>query len=553
MHDDARTRWFRDAKFAMFIHWGLYAQAAGTWRGRRYFGIGEWLMHRAQIPVAEYETLAAEFNPTAFDARAWVAVAKAAGMRYIVITAKHHDGFAMFGSQASAYNIVDATPFGRDPLRELAAACAEAGIGLGFYYSQWQDWHEPGGAGNHWEFPQSAERFNEYFEEKCKPQVRELLTRYGRVALIWFDTPGAMTAEQSRELVELVHTLQPECLVSSRVGNDVGDFLDLGDHELPAEVIDGPWEAIFTHNDSWGYVEFDRNWRSTRELLHILLRVTGKGGNFMLNVGPTGEGRLPEASVQALRHVGAWVHANQEAIYGTTASPFAELAWGECTAKPGALYLHVLTPPPDRILRVPGLRSAVQAAALLVGGSALPFERDGEDVLVRLPEQLSDPNAVTVRVVYDGELQVDPMRALMPGLTNTLSAVEARLTGEARQARHSWMEEFGDWKHLRAIEGWQSPADAAEWTFRTVAPMQARVVLAYSRSGPAGRLGEIRVADQTLWFEAQNTGAEPRHRFRHTVGVIALDGPGTHLLRLAPGDAGDELLALEAVILEPFE
>jgi len=548
----SRTAWFTEAKFGMFIHWGLYAQAAGLWQGRRYFGIGEWLMHRAQVPVAEYETLAAQFNPRGFEAREWVAIAKAAGMKYIVITAKHHDGFAMFHSQASPYNIVEATPFGRDPLRELADACAEAGLRLGFYYSQWQDWHEPGGAGNAWEFPNSAEHFAEYFETKCKPQVGELLTNYGPIGLIWFDTPGAMTREQSLELVDLVRSRQPDCLVSSRVGNDVGDFLDLGDHELPAEVIEGPWEALFTHNDSWGYVQFDQNWRSTRELLGILLRVNGKGGNFLLNVGPTGEGRLPEASVRALQRIGSWVHANQEAIYGSTPSPFPELAWGECTAKPGALYLHVLTPPDDRILRVPGLASGVREARLMDAGTELPFAWEGDDLLITLPEPSRGSLASTVRVSCEGELDVDPTRTLMPGLANTLAPAEANVCGQTRRGKHSWMEEFGDWKHLRTLEGWQEPCDAAEWTFRTVAPTEVRVTLTYSRSGPAGRVGEMCVADEVLWIEAQNTGTEPRHRFSHTVGVLRLNGPGVHILHLAPTEPGDELFRLDAVTLEPF-
>jgi alpha-L-fucosidase len=549
---EERTRWFREAKFGMFIHWGLYAQAAGVWEGRKYFGIGEWLMHRAEIPTGEYEKLAAAFNPVRFDAEQWVALAQAAGMKYLVITAKHHDGFAMFGSEASSFNIVDATAFGRDPLRELAEACQAAGVKLCFYYSQWQDWHEPGGAGNHWEFPHSAARFGEYFETKCKPQIRELLSNYGPVGLIWFDTPGGMTTEQSAELVELVHTLQPECLVSSRVGNDVGDFLDLGDHELPSEAIAGPWESLFTHNDSWGFVQFDRNWRSTRELVRMLLRINARGGNLLLNVGPQSDGLIPAASVAVLQRVGAWIAANAEAIYGTTAADFPELAWGECTARPGALYLHVLTWPEDRWLRVPGLRGDVQAVSLLACGTALEWRREGDDVLLALPDRMPDPVATTLKLEYAGELEVDPRRALLPGLRNELLPAEAQLSGATVAHKHSWMEEYGDWKHLPVLEGWQGPDDAAAWTVRVVEPGQFRVSLSYSRSGPAGRVATLTAADQTLWIEAQNTGTEPRHLFTHTIGVLTFDRAGEHTLRLAPEDVGDELCKLEKLVLEPF-
>ena len=548
-----RVAWFREAKLGLVIHWGLYSAAAGVWKGAKYYGIGEWLMQRAKVPTHEYERLATVFHPVRFDARQWVAVAKAAGARYLVITSKHHDGFAMYHSQASPFNIVDATPFRRDPMQELAEACREAGIRFCFYYSQYQDWHEPGGGGNTWEFPNNAERFTEYFETKCKLQVKEILTQYGPLGLIWFDTPGPMTREQSQELVDLVRSLQPDCLVSGRVGNDAGDFMDLGDHEMPTERMALPWETPFTHNDSWGYVWYDENWRSTRELVRMLVRVNGKGGNLLLNAGPRGDGTLPEESVRVLRRVGEWIESNAEAVYGTSASPFPELAWGECTARAGVLYLHVFAWPEDRHLRLPGLSARIRKVAFLVGGRALAFRKEGIDWLITLPERMPDPTNTVLRVDYDGALDVDPVRVLMPGCRNTFSAPEAALSGKARRRKTSWMEEFGNWHHAHVIEGWTAPEDAAAWTFRVAEPGRCRVVVNYSHTARPRREMNVQLGGHTFWFETQITGCEPWHFHTKSVGVVSFPEAGVHQLRVHPAGAGDEALNLRDAILEPFE
>ncbi len=281
--EHGRGRWLRDSRFAMFIHWGLYSELAGEWQGKRYFGIAEWIMKRARIPVADYERVSERFNPIDFDAGQWVKLAKAAGMRHIMITAKHHDGFAMFRSEASAYNIVDAAPFGRDPLAELAEACRAEGLRLGFYYSQSQDWHEPDAVGNDWDAWPGERDFKRYLRRKAVPQIEELLTRYGPVAGIWFDTPGPITGEESKELVDLVHRLQPDCLVNSRIGNGLGDYDTLGDQEIPRLPRPGLWETPDTHNDTWAYSRCDTNWKSAREVAERLVRVVSRGGTGLLN------------------------------------------------------------------------------------------------------------------------------------------------------------------------------------------------------------------------------------------------------------------------------
>src|SRR2546425_2067 len=282
---EKRLQWFREAKFGLFIHWGLYAIPAGEWKGKPIPGIGEWIMNRAQIPVKEYEKLAAQFNPVKFDADAWVKTAREAGMRYIVITSKHHDGFALFHSKASKYNVVDATPFKRDILKELAAACARQKMRLGFYYSQAQDWHEPDGAGNTWDFgPDEKKDYDKYLRGKAEPQVRELLTNYAPVCLIWFDTPRMMTPERSQRFVDIVRSLQPDCLIDGRLGltGKEGDYRSTGDNVVPDQASEEAWETPATINHTWGYKKDDHDWKRPGEIVFKLLDIVSKGGNYLL-------------------------------------------------------------------------------------------------------------------------------------------------------------------------------------------------------------------------------------------------------------------------------
>jgi len=313
--------WFKQAKFGMMVHWGLYALPAGEWKGRRMPSIGEWAQSYFRIPNAEYGALASAFNPLLFDADSWVQLALDAGMQYLVVTSKHHDGFAMYRSRVDAYNIVDATPFKRDMIAELAEACRKHGLKLGLYYSQELDWHEPHGGGywsghtncgvmswtNDWDFPNNeCKDFRQCFEGKIKPQVEELLRNYGELCLIWFDTPHVITTEQSTELYDLVKQHQPDCLVNTRIGNGLGDYRSMGDNEIPDTSFSGELvETPATLNDTWGYKSFDQNWKLAEEVLRLKSHLNERGINYLLNVGPDYLGRIPAPSVDTLKQVGA--------------------------------------------------------------------------------------------------------------------------------------------------------------------------------------------------------------------------------------------------------
>src|ERR1022692_3252404 len=421
---DQRMKWWRAARFGMFIHWGVYSVPAGVWNGTRVTSSGaERIMNRGRIPVADYQQFTAEFNPVKFNAEEWVKIAKNAGMKYIVITAKHHDGFAMFHSQADPFNIYDATPFKRDPLKELAEACKKEGIKLGFYYSQAQDWNHPGGAAagsrtgqpvvdrqNHWDAAQQGS-MDAYIDQVAVRQLKEILSNYGDVAELWFDTPVGMNTERSEKILPLLK-LQPKMVVNNRLDSkkSTGDF-STPEQTIPATGIPGKdWEACMTMNRTWGFRSYDHDWKPTETLIHNLVDIASKGGNYRLKVGPTSEGVIPDPSVERLREVGAWMKANGEAIYGTTASPFEPLAWGRCTKKlarsSATLYLHVYDWPNDGRLVVPGLKNKVTSASLLANGKKLKTSVTDAGVVVEVPAAAPDKISSTVVLKILGELKI---------------------------------------------------------------------------------------------------------------------------------------------------
>lgn len=418
---DVRMSWWRHDRFGMFIHWGLYAELAGTYDGKRVPGLGEWIMNDGKIPVAQYKKLAAHFDPTKFNAEQWVALAKASGQKYIIITAKHHDGFAMFNSAANKFNIVDATPFKRDPLKELAIAAQKQGIKLGFYYSQNQDWTAPGGRayGGHWD-PAQDGNFDTYLHDKAIPQIKELLTNYqqwGAPVEIWFDTPEGMTTDEAAQIVKIMNK-HPKVIWNNRLGGGYqGDFETPEQHIPPQGFPGKDWSTCMTINDTWGYKSYDTNFKSTRVLLQNLIDIASKGGNYLLNVGPTAQGVIPKPEQDRLLAMGKWLKVNGDAIYGTTAGPFdtehgsyskteknqqGKPLWipvwdWRATQAPGKVYVSIFAWH-GGAFKLPALKNQVTKAYLLADPRHRPLKitQDDKGITVTLPAKAPDPIASVV-------------------------------------------------------------------------------------------------------------------------------------------------------------
>ncbi|MDZ7618836.1 MAG: alpha-L-fucosidase [Patescibacteria group bacterium] len=400
---DARMAWWRDAKFGMFIHWGLYSIPAGEWEGKHVPGYAEWIMDRAKIPREEYAKLQKQFNPVKYNADEWVDVAKRAGMKYIVITSKHHDGFCLFNSEHTDYDMAG-TPHGRDLLKPLADACHRNDLQICWYHSI-MDWHHPDA---------SADRFPKYVDY-MKAQLRELLSNYGKIGVMWFDGEWIKEwdEEQGIDLEQYLRGIQSDLIVNNRVGKrkprSPGDF-GTPEQEIPATGIAGwDWETCMTINSTWGYSKYDDQWKTTEDLVRKLIDIVSKGGNFLLNVGPTAEGAIPEKSIERLEGMGRWLAVNGDSIYGTTGSPLGAVAWGRCTAKPGKLFLHVFDWPKDGRLLVPRVGSLEGSAHLLADPSrkALTVTPGEGGLWITLPDAAPDPIASVI--VLEGQFEVAPL------------------------------------------------------------------------------------------------------------------------------------------------
>jgi alpha-L-fucosidase len=547
---DARMKWWREARFGMFIHWGVYSVPAGTYHGKQIGGIGEWIMNTGKIPVAEYRQFARQFNPVKFDAERWVRTAKDAGMKYIVITSKHHDGFGMFDSKVTGWCFTKASPFQRDPLAELAAACRREGIKLGFYYSQAQDWNHPGGAaiGGRWDKAQEGS-MDEYIDKIAVPQVRELLTGYGPIAVLWWDTPMDMTRERAEKFLPLLK-LQPGIITNDRLGGGFQGDTNTPEQQIPATGYPNrDWETCMTMNDTWGYKSYDHNWKNPETLIHNLVDIASKGGNYLLNVGPTSEGLMPEASVSRLKEVGKWMHRNGEAIYGTTASPFKKLAWGRATKKldpAGAtLYLHVFAWPADGRLVVPGLKNEVAAAWLLAdaGQKPLDTERSGDDLVVKVPGKAPDPICSVVVLMVKGPLEIEgAVTGQAADGSIRLPASEAICHGD--QIRY---ESGGDRDN---IGFWLDPSDWAEWQFVVKKP--GAFTITAELAGPGRGRFLVGVGGKQVTAESPVTGDYGKFT-TIALGKIEIPAAGKASLSVKAVREGWQPFNLKSITLTPVK
>lgn len=401
----ARMRWWTDARFGMFIHWGLYAVPAGEWKERR--DLSEWFMDQTGMPRGEYEAFAKAFNPTHYDPEEWVRIAKNAGMRYIVITAKHHEGFAMWDTQGTDYNIARRTPYGRGVLAPLAAAAHRAGLHFGTYYSI-MDWHDasqsPAEPGKHYNPTRMDPNRKPAYIAEMKTELKELI-RETHTEVLWFDGEWMnwWTDADGRELYAFLRRLDPQLIINSRIGRTrgehgvsrgegVGDF-GTPEQEIPPQGYPAGvyWESCMTLNDHWGYNKYDDHWKSPATVIHNLVDIASKGGNYLLNVGPTAEGLIPAEAVTVLAEVGRWMSLNADSIRGTVASPFAApVPWGRVTRGAGRLYLHVIDWPANGTLRVPSTGGVRRAYLLADPDRALLYEIASEGLMLKLPREAPD-------------------------------------------------------------------------------------------------------------------------------------------------------------------
>ncbi len=404
--------WWQNARFGMFIHWGLYSEAAGKWDGKPIKGIGEWIMNSAHIPRAQYEKLAAKFDPVDFNASQWVKIAKEAGMKYIVITTKHHDGFCMFNTKATPYNIVDATPWHKDPMALLSKASKEQGIKFCTYYSV-MDWHTP--------FQQAADTNAEKptynpttltepgkYISYMKQQIHELVSQY-HTNLLWFDGGWlkGWTEKDAQEIYNYIHSINPSIIVNNRLGFHVGDY-GTPEQEIPVRGLPGPWETCMTLNDTWGFKSDDNNWKSDTTLITNLIHCASGGGNFLLNVGPTASGIIPQPEVDRLMAMGRWLKVNGEAIYGSHRTPFnVALPYGYATEKPGKVFLEVTQWPKDGVITVPMKNKITKAYILANPKHTLAVTNDAGNLEIHLPKKAPDPIASVVVLQINGPVVTD--------------------------------------------------------------------------------------------------------------------------------------------------
>lgn len=407
-----RADWFKEAKFGMFIHWGLYSILGGTYNGHtlpdKSFKNGnswyaEWIQQRLEVPETAYRALVKQFDPVKFDADAWIREARDAGMKYFVITAKHHDGFALWDSKVSAYDI-GSTPYKKDILGELAKACKKYGLKYGFYYSHCEDWDHPGGATPTWTPQKTNAQFEQYWNQKCLPQVTELINRY-QPDLFWFDTWGDeqekifISDERRDQLIELIRRLSPKTLINGRIswlnpGNDI-DFLEMMDNQYPAALIQRPWQTPATMVHSWGWHATDYNWKTAKEMIGYLINNTSKGGNYLLNIGPMPDGSFPPMAVRRLREIGGWMVANGEAVYGAGPS-LIEAPKGVCFTQKAIngkqyIYASVVRTLDKNELVLPVASGKIALVNVLETGMPLQFEDPGDGrTVIRLPQKIAN-------------------------------------------------------------------------------------------------------------------------------------------------------------------
>jgi len=544
---DERLEDWRDARFGCFIHWGASATLGSSWKGKAYRGYGEHIQRMAKIPCDEYRReVVGNFNPTKFDADEWAKTIKAAGMRYVIITAKHHDGFAMFDSDVSDYDIVDATPFGRDPMAELKAACDKNGLKFGFYYSHAFDWGEANGPGNDWDYenpggdrhlfeakdtkwfdahPEIAPRIRKYVDGKSIPQVVELINKYDP-DFLWFDTPHKLPPEENLRILKAARTAKPSIVINSRgvsgyegMPDHFGDYESTGDRAVDFPSRDGDWEAIPTTNESYGYNATDDSHKTPEFLVRVLVKAVARGGNVLLNIGPKGDGVIDAVDVNILKGIGQWMDVNEASIRGASRTTLPVQAWGESTRKKNTFYLQVFDWPTNGVLELGGFLGNVKKAWLMSdkSQSALPYERtDKMTIQFKVPTNAPDVASSVIVVEVDDAENVDAHRLISAQQNNKLRAFDGIPVGSDFKYGNGKITNNG-------VSGWKNSAQSMTWPVYLTEAGKFKVVAEYKAYKEVNKF-VVEAANTSLLGTTQSDSSNSRDKdyIKQDLGIMNL-------------------------------
>jgi alpha-L-fucosidase len=565
---DQRTGWFRDARFGMFVHWGVYSTLGGVWQGQPVKGYAEHIQRIAKIPVDVYkDNVASHFDPKEFNADEWMATVKATGMKYFIITAKHHDGFAMFDSAVSDYNVVKATPWKRDPMKELREAAKKAGIHFGFYYSQAWDWEASGNApGEGWKYPKSqgeksladdmrwmeqalepAAKIRKYVDGKVIPQLKELVTKY-QPEIFWFDTPSYLPVSENLRILKALREVAPNVVVNGRITQGTpggpaaryGDYVSTTDKPADFPPVDGDWEGIPTTNESYAWHKEDNSHKPPEHFIGLVARAAARGGNILLNIGPMGTGKMDPKDLKILEGIGAWMKVNGDSIHGTTRSGLPVQSWGDTTRKGNTLYLHVMNWPRKGKIVVSGLKTPIKKATLLADPKkSLKLAKAGPmDMVVQGPESAPDATDTVIAAELEGDLSVDKLRAISTDtVEDTMRAFDGSISAGMK---------FGSGKVRDAyVEGWTRPEQSVSWQLRAREKATYDVSVVYDAEPKSvGGTFQVKLGSKVLPGTIEAGTAKVL-----SVGQAEVE-PGRLELAVEPTKVnGPELMKLRGVIL----
>jgi len=558
---DERMGWFRKARFGMFVHWGIYSVPGNVWRGTELGGYAEHLMRQAKISRADYLGIAREFNPVDFNADQWIRDAKAAGMQYFIVTAKHHDGFSMYPSKFSDFTTEKQTPFKRDPMAELAAACRRHGLKFGFYYSHAFDWEHSHAPGNDWEFanpggdlqlfggrfwydvhPEKVPAAVKYVSEKSIPQIQELIKRY-QPDILWFDTPHKLPLSENLRILKAIWAQDPNVVVNGRLAAtasmNFGDYQNTADRPVEFYPVSGDWEAIPTTNESYGYSKTDKRHKPASFFIQLLAKAVSRGGHLLMNIGPMGSGAFDKADQTILKGIKAWMKDNKTSIAGAEKSVLPLQSWGVSTTRGKLLYLHIFNWPANGRLEVGGLKSPVKRTYLLADKKkrSLQIKRiSRNDLVIQLPFEMPDTSSTVVVLETEGQLEVDSLRYVASNATTRMLAFDATLKGTG------WSRGDGKADNYQ-VENWTQKQQSLCWTFRTAQPIQAGIMLKHITTPLTDGKVVVSINDQHYEFsvKAESDGSQLRQievapvmfaAGEHTITLTALSITGKELMKV---------------------